>query len=145
KIRSRSIFPSRLPARIERNSCLRLITPTVLQNYRRSSIDYLGRYFGKTDHPANIRVDIVRLASNSLENMAPDPPSAEQPQESVGPLAPPEPTAQAHTPASGRRQAFDDVLRPLTPEDLASPGTQKIILYMLQQTQAENEALSGYV
>jgi len=59
------------------------------------------------------------------------------------PSVPPLPIGQ--TAVSGRRQAFDDVLRPLTPEDLASPGTQKIILYMLQQTQSENELLTGYV
>jgi hypothetical protein len=57
--------------------------------------------------------------------------------------SPAQPTGQ--TPVSSRRQAFDDVLRPLTPEDLASPGTQKIILYMLQQTQADNDELDGYV
>ena len=75
----------------------------------------------------------------------PDQPSEEPPLESDGPLPSAEPTAQPQTPAFGRRQAFDDVLRPLTTEDLASPGTQKIILYMLQQTQAENDALGGYV
>jgi hypothetical protein len=52
---------------------------------------------------------------------------------------------QAQPPPSGRRQAFDDVLRPLTPEDLSSPGTQTIILHMLQEARAKADALSGYV
>jgi hypothetical protein len=47
-------------------------------------------------------------------------------------------------PSSGRRQAFDDVMTPLTPDDLASPGTQKLVLYMLQQKQAEVVELNGY-
>jgi len=54
----------------------------------------------------------------------------------------PAPTA---TPTSGRKQAFDDVMLPLTNEDLASPGTQKVILFMLTQSQTENVQLSGFV
>ena len=48
-------------------------------------------------------------------------------------------------PVSGRRQAFDDVLKPLTQEELASPGTQKLVLYMLQQAQASADQFEGYV
>ena len=48
-------------------------------------------------------------------------------------------------PVTGRRQAFDDVLKPLTPEDLASPGTQKLVLYMLQQAQNSADQFAGYV
>jgi hypothetical protein len=54
------------------------------------------------------------------------------------------PASPASTPVTGRRQAFDDVLTPLTPQELSSPGTQKIILYMLQQAQSENDQLEGY-
>ena len=61
--------------------------------------------------------------------------------DSSSPLA----TPAGQTPVSGRRQAFDDVLRPLTPDDLASPGTIQLILYMLKQTQADNDELEGYV
>lgn len=48
-------------------------------------------------------------------------------------------------PVTGRRQAFDDVLKPLTPEELASPGTQKLVLYMLQQAQTSADQFEGYV
>jgi hypothetical protein len=46
---------------------------------------------------------------------------------------------------SGKRQAFDDVLVPLTEEDLASRGTQKVILYMLQQARNDADQFEGYV
>jgi len=51
----------------------------------------------------------------------------------------------ASTPTSGKKQAFDDVLKPLTSEELASPGTQKLVLYMLEQAQGECDRLDGYV
>src|ERR1041385_8104936 len=57
------------------------------------------------------------------------------------PAGPPSLTGQ--TSVSGRRQAFADVIRPLTTEDLASPGVQKMILYMLEQSEAKNEELEG--
>jgi hypothetical protein len=53
-------------------------------------------------------------------------------------------SAQYPVPSSGRRQAFDDVMTPLTPQDLASAGTQKLVLYMLQQSQNQVIELSGY-
>jgi hypothetical protein len=70
------------------------------------------------------------------------PPSSTGPDSASG--SQPEPPSSP-TPVSGSRQAFDDVLRPLTEEDLKSPGTQKLILYMLQQANSKNDSLDGYV
>jgi hypothetical protein len=91
---------------------------------------------------------LVQVSSNG-ENLMSEPDeqqSGPPPAPSTASQPPATPvTLTEQTPVSGRRQAFEDVLRPLTPDDLASPGTQKIILYMLQQAQSENEQLEGYV
>jgi hypothetical protein len=54
-------------------------------------------------------------------------------------------TAASQAPISGKRQAFDDVLLPLTPKDLTDPGTQKLILHMLQQARNDADQAEGYV
>ena len=49
------------------------------------------------------------------------------------------------TPASGRRQAFRDIRRQLTDEDLASSGVQRLILDELERTEERCETLQTYV
>src|ERR1035437_8603479 len=77
------------------------------------------------------------MANDKLNN-------EQTPQASVSSTPPTGAPTTNLVPSSGRRQAFDDVMTPLTPEDLASPGTQKLVLYMLQQKQAEVIDLTGY-
>lgn len=48
-------------------------------------------------------------------------------------------------PASGRRQAFRDIRRQLTDEDLANPGVQRIILDELERADEQCEVLQTYV
>ncbi len=45
----------------------------------------------------------------------------------------------------GRRQAFQYIKRQLAPEELANPGTQKLILDLLITTEAERDELKAYV
>jgi hypothetical protein len=55
------------------------------------------------------------------------------------------PPSDSAVPASGRRAAFRDVRRQLTDEELSSPGVQKLLLDMLQDTDEERETLRSYV
>lgn len=52
---------------------------------------------------------------------------------------------QPTIPPTGKRQAFRDIRRQLTNEDLASPGVQKLLLDELEQAEADCEVLQGYV
>ena len=54
-------------------------------------------------------------------------------------------TSSIKIPASSKKQAFDDVMQPLTPDELSNPGTQKVILYMLSEAKIENTRLDGFV
>src|SRR2546430_14984226 len=49
------------------------------------------------------------------------------------------------TPPSGRRQAFRDLRRELTPDDLKNPGVHKMLLDQLDRADADCERLGGYV
>lgn len=53
--------------------------------------------------------------------------------------------AQEPTPATGRRQAFRDLRRQLTDEDLRSAGVQKLLLDDLERAETRCESLSSYV
>jgi hypothetical protein len=46
---------------------------------------------------------------------------------------------------TGRRQAFKELRRQLTNEDLTSPGVQKMLLDELEQSEAQCEVLQGYI
>lgn len=54
-------------------------------------------------------------------------------------------TQQQATPASGGRQAFRDIRRQLSDDDLATPGVQKLLLDELERAEAQCEMLSGYI
>jgi hypothetical protein len=56
-----------------------------------------------------------------------------------------EPAVSSAIPASGRRQAFQDLTRRLTPEDLAHPGTQKLLLDRLLNAEDERDEYKAYV
>lgn len=60
---------------------------------------------------------------------------------------PPRSTSDASTAVSttGRRQAFQDLKRQLTEVNLAEPGTQKLILDMLINAEAERDDLKIFV
>ena len=60
-----------------------------------------------------------------------------------GPAAPS--AASPGVPAIGKRPAFQDMRRQLTPEELASPGVQKILYDDLEQCEADREELKVYV
>jgi len=79
--------------------------------------------------------------------MSPPTPESEPQQTPEINAAEPPPTASgsSQAPISGKRQAFDDVLVPLTPKDLADPGTQKLILHMLQQARTDADQAEGYI
>lgn len=55
------------------------------------------------------------------------------------------PTLSASVPASGRRQAFRDIRRQLTDDDLTSVGVQKLILDELEKAEGECEQMQAYV
>ena len=46
---------------------------------------------------------------------------------------------------TGKRQAFRDLRRQLTDDELSGPGVQKLILDELEQSEAECEVLQGYI
>ena len=74
----------------------------------------------------------------------PDPtPNPEQAQQREPTKA--EAAAPSSVPATGRRQAFQDLKRQLTESDLANPGTQKLILDMLINAESERDDLKVYV
>jgi hypothetical protein len=52
---------------------------------------------------------------------------------------------QALAPTEGRRQAFQDIKRQLTPGELANTGTQKLILEMLLASERQCDELKEYV
>lgn len=52
--------------------------------------------------------------------------------------------AAGGTSPSGRREAFRDLRRRLTDEDLASPGVHRLLLDECDRAQAEIEVLAGY-
>jgi hypothetical protein len=75
----------------------------------------------------------------------PDPtPSPEQSEQQEAPKSPAV-APQALAPAEGRRQAFLDIKRQLTPTELANTGTQKLILEMLLTTEGQCDDLKEYV
>src|SRR5436189_6276378 len=49
------------------------------------------------------------------------------------------------TAATSHRQAFRDLRRQLSDEDLKSPGVQKLLLDELERSEAQCEVLAGYV
>jgi len=59
-------------------------------------------------------------------------------------VSPPHQVGGQVTP-SGRRQAFQDVRRQLTEEELSSPGVSKLVLEMLVQAEADRDVAAGYV
>jgi hypothetical protein len=56
-----------------------------------------------------------------------------------------EPSVGSVVAASGRRQAFQDLTRRLTPADLENPGTQKLILDRLLNAEDERDEYKAYV
>lgn len=52
---------------------------------------------------------------------------------------------QSTVPTTGRRQALKDVRRQLKDEELAQSGTQKMLLEMLEEAEADKDSLKGYV
>lgn len=54
-------------------------------------------------------------------------------------------SAQSSVAPSSRRQAFQDVRRRLSDDDLKSPGVQKLILDELEEAEAERDLLRGYI
>ena len=65
------------------------------------------------------------------------PSTAEMGGASLGPAVP--------VPASGRRQAFRDIRRQLTDDDLANSGVQRLILDELERADEQCEVLQTYV
>lgn len=57
----------------------------------------------------------------------------------------PTPSTPPSAATTGRRLPFQDIKRQLTPEELANPGTQKLILDMLLTTEAERDDLKAYI
>src|SRR5438094_385338 len=49
------------------------------------------------------------------------------------------------TPPTGRRQAFRDLRRQLTDQELTAPGVVKLLLDEVEETIAERDELRGYV
>lgn len=78
----------------------------------------------------------------------PDTPSPAPETASTGQTSPKEPPeaipAGGGTSPTGRREAFRDLGRRLTNEDLASPGVQRLLLDECDRSQAEIEVLTGY-
>jgi hypothetical protein len=56
-----------------------------------------------------------------------------------------EPQPSSAVASTGRRQAFQDLTRRLTTEDLANPGTQKLILDRLLNAEDERDEYKAYV
>jgi hypothetical protein len=54
-------------------------------------------------------------------------------------------TPPLNAPQSGRRQAFQDLKRGLTDTELASTGTQKLLLDMLECAEAERDEYKQFV
>lgn len=71
-------------------------------------------------------------------------PIADQAEQKEAPKAPPalEPTAVS---PSGRRQAFLNLKRGLTDEELTNTGTQKLLLDMLECAEAERDEFKRYI
>lgn len=65
--------------------------------------------------------------------------------QTLGAPSPPPPPSQTGIAPAGRREAFRDVRRQLTNEDLANPGVQKLVLEDLERAEAQCEILQGYV
>lgn len=56
-----------------------------------------------------------------------------------------QPSITPPAPATGRRLAFQDLKRTLTNEELANPGTQKLILEMLTSAELDRDEFKAYV
>lgn len=56
-----------------------------------------------------------------------------------------EPDPRPSVASTGKRQAFQDLKRQLTEQDLSNPGTQKLILEMLSIAEADRDECKGYV
>jgi hypothetical protein len=54
-------------------------------------------------------------------------------------------SGQSATVVSSRRQAFRDIRRQLSDDDLASPGVQKLLLDDLEQAEEQCEIFSAYI
>jgi hypothetical protein len=72
-----------------------------------------------------------------------DPLANHEAQQQEPPTSAPAPPAAVS--ATGRRQAFQDLKRQLTEGNLAEPGTQKLILDMLINAEAERDDLKAFV
>ena len=79
------------------------------------------------------------MPQNAVGNSGPTPNEAKQQEP---PSTPQESTAPA--PVSGR-EAFRDIRRRLTEQDLASPGTQKLLLEMLLSAETERDEIKAYI
>lgn len=55
------------------------------------------------------------------------------------------PASQTTVPPSGRREAFRDIRRQLSEEDLSSRGVQKLLLEELERAEAECQIAEGYI
>jgi hypothetical protein len=60
-----------------------------------------------------------------------------------GPVRPSE--TPRETPPTGRRQAFRDLRRQLTDEELRNPGVMKLVLDEFEKAEIDNEILRAYV
>jgi hypothetical protein len=72
-------------------------------------------------------------------------PSEDLALQSAGPTGRADVRVEGNVAPTSRRQAFRDVRRQLSDDDLASPGVQKLILDELERAEAECDQLRGYI
>ena len=72
-------------------------------------------------------------------------PSAQEKSTASTPAAVASEATAAPVAPSGRRQAFRDIRRQLTDDDLANPGVQRLILEELERAEEQCETLQTYV